>query len=75
MKKLALLTFALITIVACKNNTKTDNQTVIEKEKPVIKTSPKPALETGCYNFKSDSNNIQMEITELNEKSDDNPKY
>lgn len=68
MKKLALLTFALITIVACKNNTKTDNQTVIEEEKPVIKTSPKPTLETGCYNFQSESNNIQMEITEVNEK-------
>jgi hypothetical protein len=68
MKKLALLTFALITIVACKHNTKTDNQTVIEKEKPVIKTSLKPTLETGCYNFKSESNNIQMEITEVNEK-------
>ncbi|GGG60622.1 hypothetical protein [Bizionia arctica] len=68
MKKLALLTFALITIVACKNNTKTDNQTVIEEEKPVIKTSLKPTLETGCYNFKSESNNIQMEITEVNEK-------
>jgi len=68
MKKLALLTFALITIVACKNDTKTDNQTVIEEEKAIIETIPKPTLETGCYNFKSESNDIQMEITEVNEK-------
>lgn len=68
MKKLSFLTFAFITIVACKNNTKTDNQTVIEEKKSVIVTIPKPNLETGCYDFKSESNNIQMEITEVNEK-------
>ena len=28
MKKLALLTFALVTIVACKNSTKEEKQTV-----------------------------------------------
>ena len=65
MKKLALLTFALITIVACKNNTKTDNQTLIEEEKEIIETTLKPTLETGCYEYKGDGNNIQMEITEV----------
>ena len=68
MKKLALLTFALVTIVACKNDKKSDNQTVIEEENSVIETTPETTLETGCYEYKSDSNNIQMEITEVNDK-------
>ncbi len=66
MKKLALLTFALITIVACKNNTKTDNKIVIEEQKAVIETTQKPTLKTGCYEYNSNGNLIKMEITEVN---------
>ncbi|MDW5290359.1 hypothetical protein [Formosa sp. PL04] len=66
MKKIALLIFALVSIVACKDNTKTDNQTVIEEVKTVIETTPKSILEIGCYTYNSDGNNIKMEITEVN---------
>ena len=68
MKKLALLTFVLVTMIACKNDRKSDNQTVIEEENSVMETTPKPTLETGCYEYNSNSNNIKMEITEVNEK-------
>lgn len=59
MKKLVLLIFTLVTVVSCKNNTKTENQSVTE-------TTQKSTLETGCYVYKSDGNNIKMEITEVN---------
>ena len=77
MKKLALLTFALLTIVACNNNTKTDNQTVKEEENMVMETTPKSILETGCYEYNGNSNIIKMEITEVNEnvKGDLNITY
>ena len=68
MKKFAILIFVFIAIVACKNNTKTDNETVIEEEKAEIETTVKPTLETGCYEYNNDGNNIKMEITEINEK-------
>lgn len=66
MKKLVLLTFALVTVVSCKNNTKTENQSVTE-ENTVMEASQKSTLETGCYEYKSDDNNIKMKITEVNE--------
>ena len=66
MKKLVLLTFALVTIVSCKNNTKTENQSVME-ENAEMETTQKSTLEIGCYEYKSDGNNIKMEITEVNE--------
>lgn len=68
MKKLALLTFALITIVACKNDTKSDNQTEIAQENTSIEIAPKTTLKTGCYEYNSNGNNITMEITEVNDK-------
>ncbi|MBP4142037.1 hypothetical protein J3S90_09500 [Flavobacterium sp. P4023] len=67
MKKLALLTFALVTIVACKNSTKEEKQTVTEEENTVIETTQKSTLETGCYEYNSNGNLITMEITEVNE--------
>ncbi len=66
MKKLALLALALLTIVACENNTKTENQSVTKEEITVKKSSEKRALETGCYEYNSDGNNVKMEITEVN---------
>ena len=66
MKELVLLTFALVTIVSCKNNTKTENPSVTE-ENTVLETTRESTLETGCYYYKGDGNNIKMEITEVNE--------
>lgn len=65
MKKLALLSLALFTAVACKNNPKTENQSVTEQENPVKGSSEKPTLETGCYAYNSNGNTIKMEITEV----------
>ncbi len=67
MKKLALLTFAIVTLVACKNSTKIENQSVTKDENPVEKSSEKRILETGCYEYNSDGNNIKMKITEVDE--------
>lgn len=76
MKKLVLLTFAFVTVVSCKNNTKTENQSVTEKNTG-RETSQKSTLEIGCYDYKSDGNIITMEITEVNEnvKGDLNISY
>lgn len=49
MKQLALITLALVTIVSCKNNTKTENQLGTKEENTVKKSSEKRGLETGCY--------------------------
>jgi uncharacterized protein YxeA len=77
MKKLALLMLVLVTIIACKNNTKTENQLVTKEENTEKETSNKPTLETGCYGYNSDGNQIKMEITEVNEnvKGDLNIAY
>ncbi len=67
MKKLVLLTFAIVSMVACKENTKTENQSIIKDENMVEKSSEKPILETGCYEYNSDGNKIKMKITEASE--------
>lgn len=60
MKKLALLMFAIFTILACKKNTKI--------ETPIKESPDKPILETACYEYNSDGNHITMEITEIDSK-------
>ncbi|WP_341215343.1 hypothetical protein [uncultured Wocania sp.] len=67
MKKIALLTLALITIVACKNNTKTENKSVTKEEKPFKELTEIPILDTGCYAYNKNGNNIKMEITKIDE--------
>ena len=47
-------------------NTKTENQSVME-ENAEMETTQNSTLEIGCYDYKSDGNNIKMEITEVNE--------
>lgn len=68
MKKLALLTLALVTIVACKNNTKTENESVTKEENAAEEVAENPILETSCYEYNSDGNTIKMEITDINER-------
>ena len=68
MKKLALLTIALIALTACKKDAKIENQTVTNGEITVSETFKKTTLEKGCYEFISNGNTIKMKITELNEK-------
>ncbi|WP_052143808.1 hypothetical protein [Wocania ichthyoenteri] len=65
MKKIALLTLVLITIVACKNNTKTENESVTKEEKSVKELTKIPILDTGCYVYNKNGNNIKMEITKI----------
>ena len=60
MKKSALLILTLIALVACNNNAKTDNQSLTTEE-----STENLTLETGCYEYKIDGNNIKMEITEV----------
>lgn len=68
MKKSALLSFVLIALVACKKDTKKENSSVTKEEITLQETSKKITLETGCYEFNSNGNNIKMKITDLNEK-------
>ncbi|HDZ04557.1 hypothetical protein LCGC14_0079630 [marine sediment metagenome] len=67
MRKLALVALAFITIVACKNNTKTEKKSVTKEEKPNEKSTKKTILDKGCYEYNSNDNTIKMEITEVNE--------
>ncbi len=55
MKRLVIIFFAVVSVIACKNNSepKTDQNTI---------------LEIGCYGYKSGGDEIKMEITEINEK-------
>lgn len=62
MKKSALLILALTTFVACNNNAKTDNQSITKEE-----STENSTLETGCYDYKNNGNNIKMEITEVSD--------
>ena len=68
MKKLALLTLTLFSLVACNNNTKTGGKSVAKEELSVNKVTKQPALETGCYAYNNNGNQIKMQITEVNEK-------
>jgi cyclophilin family peptidyl-prolyl cis-trans isomerase len=66
MKKLALLSLALMSILACKNTTKVETDLGTKEENTVEEVVENPILETGCYEYSSDGNTIKMEITELN---------
>lgn len=74
MKKLALLTFAIVAMVACKNNTKTENQLATKDENTVEKSTEEGILETGCYRYSNDGNDIQIKITAVNENVTGNLK-
>lgn len=67
MKKITLLTFAIVAMVACKNDRKTENQSVITEENPVTEISKKPVLEIGCYEYNNNGSHVNMEITEVGE--------
>lgn len=66
MKKLAILTLVCIGIIACKNNTNTQEQSTAQEENPVKKSSETPILETGCYEFNNNGNHVKMEIDQVN---------
>ena len=66
MKQIALVTLILVTIVACKNNTKTENESVTKEEKPIKESIEKSILDIGCYKYNSNGNTIKMEITKAN---------
>lgn len=68
MKKLALVALALFTIVACKNTTKTDNQSVTKEDNLVKETSKKPIIGISCYEYNDNGNHIKMEITKVSPK-------
>ena len=68
MKTVALFVLTLFTIVACKSNTETENQSVTIPEIQVKESTEKPILEKGCYEYNSNGNAIKMKITELNAK-------
>lgn len=67
MKKMTFLALAFVTMIACKNNEKTESETVSE-EVVVEETVKAPMIETGCYEYNSNGNIIRMEIKEVNEK-------
>ncbi len=67
MKNLIFFTLALVSIVACKNNTKTENQSVTKEENSVKELSEKTILETGCYEYNDNGSSVKMKITEANE--------
>lgn len=58
MKQLCFLACVMLTIIACKNNTNTESETVIKETQ---------SLETGCYVYNNNGNIIKMELTEVNE--------
>lgn len=68
MKKLALLTLTLFSLVACNNSTKTDRNSVTKEELSVTEIAKQPALETGCYAYTKNGDQIKMQITEVSEK-------
>ncbi|CAM4126671.1 hypothetical protein [Flavobacterium weaverense] len=65
MKKMTIIILAIVSMVACKKDEKTESETVVKEVK--VEEAAKTALvEVGCYEYKSDGNIIQMEITEVN---------
>lgn len=67
MKKVLVILFALVTLIACTNSATTENETVTKEEHTGVDTTQKRTLQTGCYIYEKDGNNIQMHITKINE--------
>jgi len=63
MKKLIILSLLAISLTSCKNNTKEQETT---EEKEVMTTEePSAMLEVGCYSYNTNNNNVNLEITSL----------
>jgi hypothetical protein len=68
MKKIFFLILVLVTIAACKNETKTENEVVTIPKNKVQDESKNIILEKGCFEYNNNGNTIKMEITEVSEK-------
>lgn len=67
MKKALFLVFACVSLVACKNNTKTENPDITKDVNSLNDPSKARALEIGCYTYDSNGNTIKMEIIEIDD--------
>lgn len=67
MKKIFFLILVLVTIAACKNETKTADEVVTIPKNKIVDEPKNIILEKGCFEYNSNGNAIKMEITEVAE--------
>ena len=65
MKKLMILSLFALTMIACKDDKKTEIATETATENPVIAETTTAVLEPGCYEYIKDGNDVKMEITKV----------
>ncbi len=64
MKNLMILAFITMTLMGCKDNEKKENP-VMEEDSMELKDDKVDNLELGCYEYKTEENDVKMEVTKI----------